>query len=119
MEILSLHAERGFTQIDTIESQPATGYVWLDYERENGAPWAADIERMTGIKLHERHIQDSLSVTHPSFYDSTSNYEMLIFSSLAPELAEEYFPSRPTTFFLFKHLMVTIRSSDSRSIAAI
>lgn len=119
MEILSLHVERGFARKESVESLPEKGYLWLDYEREDTAPWAADIERLTGIKLHEGHIKDGLNPTHPSFYDSTSDYEMLIFRSLAPELEKESFTSRPTAFFLFEHLLVSVRAPDSRSIAAV
>ncbi len=44
---------------------------------------------------------------------------MLIFRGLAPEIAEESFTSRPTTFFLFDRLLVTVRPPDSRSITAV
>ncbi|MGB5306128.1 MAG: magnesium transporter CorA family protein [Gammaproteobacteria bacterium] len=119
MEILAIQPGDGFVRDESIETLPTKGYVWLDYDRENAATWAADIERLTGIKLHEGHVKDSLNTSHPSYYDSTSDYEMLIFRSLAPEVADETFASRPTTFFLFEHLIVTVRPSDSRSIAAV
>ncbi len=50
MEILLLHVERGFAQKESIERLPEKGYLWLDYERGDDAPWAADIERLTGYQ---------------------------------------------------------------------
>ena len=101
------------------ESLPAHGFLWLDVVRNGDTEWPQIVEQLTGISVHERHIHDTGNQAHPSFYDGTQDYEMLIFRGLSPAGQQSDFKTRPAVFFLFEHLLVTIRPQDSVSVAEI
>ena len=120
---------------------PATGFHWLDLTHD---AFLADPEslrelvlQLTGARIFDLHLQDAGNLQHPSFFESTSAYDMLIFRKLTPgedraltPLADiDHLPehkhrghrlqqivTRPVTFFLFERLLVTVRNTDSRTI---
>jgi Mg2+ and Co2+ transporter CorA len=118
---------------------PADGYLWLDLLHEDAAaqpellPGA--VERLTGVRLFELHLQDATNPQHPSFFDSTNDYQMLVFRKLStgetPPLEErrahsaderrllQEIVTRPITFFLLDRLLVTVRQGSSKSIDAV
>ena len=98
---------------------PPQGFIWLDVVRDGDSEWPQAVERLTGVSVHERHIQDSHNLAHPSFYDGTQDYEMLIFRGLSPAGQQSDFKTRPAVFFLFDRLLVTIRPQDSVSVSEI
>jgi magnesium/cobalt transport protein CorA len=93
--------------------------VWIDVVRDTASDWVELLARVSGVTLHEGHVKDSLNPRHPSFYDGTSEYEMIILRGLAPDSAEGQFASRPTAFFLLDGLLVTVRPAASRSIPTV
>ena len=119
MEIISFAGGQRPVRQDGPPGFPAQGFLWLDFERDDEPAWAREVEALTGIKVHDRHIQDSLNLAHPSYYDGTSDYDMVVFRSLAPETEEGEFATRPSVFFLFERLLVTVRPRDSRSIGLV
>jgi magnesium transporter len=115
-----LVTQEAVSQLASIpETLPAHGFVWLDVVRDGDTEWPQIVEQVTGISIHERHIQDTRNLAHPSFYDGTQNYEMLIFRGLSPAGQQSDFKTRPAVFFLFDRLLVTIRPEDSVSVAEI
>lgn len=116
MEILQLAHGTPPQRLDHLPDLPEEGFLWLDVTRELEPDWYATVEQLTERKIHERHINDSFNSAHPSFFDSTSDYDMVIFRSLAPELEEGEFATRPVAFFLFDGLLVTVQSGGSRSV---
>ena len=119
MDIIYIPASGDPEQLASLDTLPATGFVWLDIERENSADWLELIAALSGVKLHEGHLKDSLNARHPSFYDGTSEYDMIIFRSLAPDSEEGQFASHATAFFLLENLLVTVRPAESRSIPVV
>ena len=117
-------------------SLPQDGYVWLDVLHEeaiaNPDLLPATVERLTGIRIFDLHLQDATNPQHPSFFDSTSAYQMLVFRKLStgetPPLEEkptgsadqrrllQEIVTRPITFFLMERLLVTVRHPQSKSI---
>ncbi|MCX8114072.1 MAG: magnesium transporter CorA family protein, partial [Burkholderiaceae bacterium] len=118
------------------ESPCDAGFVWLDVTHEE---FAADPERLRetmaqlsgGARVFDLHLSDAVNLQHPSFFDSTSDYDMLVFRKLAlgesQPLSEIEAPrgkrrrlqeiaTRPVTFFVFDRLLVTVRSAPSRTI---
>ncbi|MDH4114421.1 MAG: magnesium transporter CorA family protein [Burkholderiaceae bacterium] len=115
---------------------PADGYVWLDVLHEEGPvdPQSLSglVERLTGVRLFDLHLQDAMNPQHPSFFDSTNEYQMLVFRKLstgeALPLEERRGPladqrrllqeivTRPITFFLLDRMLVTVRQGPSKSI---
>ncbi|WP_127478546.1 magnesium transporter CorA family protein [Sulfurivermis fontis] len=106
-------------RLDRLSDLPQEGFLWLDFTRDLEPDWYATVEQLTERKIHERHINDSFNTAHPSFFDATSDYDMVIFRSLAPELEEGEFATRPIAFFLFERLLVTIQPGDSRSLQGV
>jgi Mg2+ and Co2+ transporter CorA len=118
---------------------PEGGYLWLDLLHDEvlaNPDWLpSTVERLTGVRIFDLHLQDATNPQHPSFFDSTNDYEMLVFRKLAtgdaPPLSErrsttaderrllQEIVTRPITFFAFDQLLVTVRQSPSRSIEAV
>ena len=82
--------------VDAVPAQaPADGFVWVyldcdDFEREQARVQEAAL-RLGGSMLLDLHCQDLASPVHPSHYDYTSVYDLIIFRRLAtqPEMAHE------------------------------
>lgn len=96
---------------------PPGGFLWLDFSHEE-TDWPTVAEPITGVRFHERHVNDSLNPAHPSFYDNTGDYDMLVFRSHVPESGEAFF-THPSTFFLLDRVLITVRPRESHSIAAV
>ena len=105
--------------LDHIEALPSAGFVWLDFVREQEPNWHETVERLGCGMLHEGHVRDSLNPAHPSFFDSTSDYDMIIFRGLAPEMEDDQFSTHPVSFFLFDRVLVTVQPGESRSVKAV
>jgi magnesium/cobalt transport protein CorA len=116
MEILYFLNRAKPTVLERLEALPAEGFVWLDLVRGEDPDWPALVQRLTGASIHERHVRDADNLQHPSYYDATSEYEMLVFRGLAASDDDQPLVSRPTVIFLFDRLLVTIRAAESRSI---
>jgi Mg2+ and Co2+ transporter CorA len=138
MEAIHIQAEQA-VRLDGVPGAACTsGFYWLDLTHDE---FVADPERarelvavLGGARIHDLHMQDAANLQHPSFYDSTSHYDMLIFRKLspgdAPPLAQippgagarprqhrlQEIVTRPVTFFAFEHLLVTVRSPQSRTL---
>ena len=75
-------------RLDHVEALPEEGFIWLDFTRSDARDWPQWAERLTGEKVHEAHVSDSFNGDHPSYYDGTEAYDMLIFRGLTPEDCE-------------------------------
>jgi magnesium transporter len=119
MEVILINQQQ-VSSLETLpEHMPDVGFLWVDIVRDEGVDWQSRLEKLAGIKFHERHIEDSKNTTHPSFYDGTQNYEMIIFRGLSPAGQTSDFKTRPAVFFLLQQLLITIRPADSVSVAKI
>ena len=69
------------------DKAPADGFIWIYLERESlrgdiaGLQRAA--QRLGGSTLLDLHVQDLENRAHPSYYDYTSIYDVVIFRRLA------------------------------------
>ena len=71
-------------RLERADSLPEKGFLWMDFVREEAPDWAERVRELTGVRIFDAHISDSLSARHPSFFDETDDYEMLIFRELTP-----------------------------------
>jgi Mg2+ and Co2+ transporter CorA len=114
---------------------PGDAFVWLDvlHDEAIADPEAvrAAVHRVSRVQLHELHLRDAANLQHPSYFESTSEYDMLVFRKLA---IGEFLPleersgtadqrrvlqeivTRPITFFLLDRLLVTVRQGTSKTI---
>lgn len=107
--------------LDSIVGLPEAGFVWLECIRDadTNANWVEFVQQLTGCTIHEQHVADSQNHAHPSFYDQTSEYGMLVFRGISSTTDIREFLTRPTVFFIFDRLLVTIRDADSVSIPTV
>jgi magnesium transporter len=118
---------------------PPTGVAWLDctHDEVNANPeaWRSQIEQLAGFRIFDLHLIDCVNLQHPSFFDTTSDYDMVVFRklSMGGELLDKAQPktekpakrhalpralaaitTRPITFFCGDRVLVTVRSAESR-----
>ena len=69
------------------EQAPADGFVWIYIDRTDFVPHLAEMQAaaqgLGGSALLDVHVKDLASDAHPSHYDATSVYDMVIFRRLA------------------------------------
>lgn len=106
---LTLHA-----QVVTLEQAAQTnGVLWLDiYPEDTG--WETVAEKLLGFPLYEQHVQDAHNPNHPPFFDSTPDYEMLVFRAfIKTDLPSGSFhiESSPIVFFISNSVLISVHSS--------
>lgn len=138
MDAIHVQAEQAIRQEVVPDAACSSGFYWLDVTHDEFVAEPEQIRdriaQLGGARIHDLHLQDAGNLHHPSFFDSTSDYDMLIFRKLspgeAPPLAEldleapsrprlhrlQEIVTRPVAFFAFERLLVTIRSRQSRTI---
>ena len=71
------------------EHAPADGFVWVYLDRaeyiERQAELQSAAQRLGGSALLDVHVKDLASEAHPSDYDATSVYDLIIFRRLATQ----------------------------------
>ncbi len=65
---------------------PVKGFLWIDATHEEvGADpeaWRNAIALATGVQIYDPHMTDTLNPNHPSYFDSTQDYGMVVFRKL-------------------------------------
>jgi Mg2+ and Co2+ transporter CorA len=68
------------------DTVPVKGFLWIDATHEEvGADpeaWRNAITRATGVQIYDPHMTDALNPNHPSYFDSTQDYGMVVFRKL-------------------------------------
>jgi magnesium transporter len=125
------------TQVST--ELPSHGFLWLDATHEEVAAdfsaWRDAVERVTGVHIYDPHLTDATNLAHPSYFDSTQDYAMVVFRKLAlnggngdqepdeaaakkrkipPALTK--LTTKPVTFLLMNRALVTVHAPNSRTI---
>ncbi len=113
-------------------------FLWIDstHDEVSADPeaWRSRIEALTGVHIYDLHLTDAVNLSHPSYFDSTHDYEMVVFRKLAlqPDSAQcqengEPFKRKipaalnklatvPVAFFLLGNALLTVRAANSRTI---
>ena len=95
---------------------PEQGFAWLDLAYEETDRLYGEVERLTGVRIFDVHLVDAANRAHPSYFDNTDTYEIVVFRGLSPDATVDKIVTRPMTFFNFDKLLVTLRPADSRAI---
>jgi magnesium transporter len=103
---------------------PARGYAWIDARADAPREWLPVLEQITGVRVLEEHLSDAENAAHPSYFDSTRDYEMIVFRGLAVQAPPDpdepiRIRTHPSVFFLFPRCLVSIRPPDSRHAPAL
>ena len=143
MQLLLVDKDKLLERIDDIERLPDQGWLWIDAAvSEPGEPWRDLAERLTGIRIFDAHMNDVANEMHPSYFDNTSDYEVVIFRGLTAQIespddktvratdgserhagpinTQPYrVKSAPITFILFPQLLITVRPAEAPAIGAV
>jgi magnesium transporter len=135
--------ETSVTRFDApLNRLPSRGFLWLDATHDEVASdayaWRDSIERMIGTRIVDPHLIDAVNLGHPSYFDSTQEYEMVIFRKLSvgeegEENSTASIPLRharglpslrriatiPVTFFLCDRALVTVSARNSATISQV
>ncbi len=98
------------------------GFIWLDFTRSSARSWPEWAERLAGVIINEDHLSDSFNGDHPSYYEGTADYDMLIFQALTPEdceNSEELIVTKSAAFFFFDRLLITVRAAENHSFEVV
>ena len=135
MRWFAVGAQRATELGEAPDTVPADGFLWLDMLHDevidNPDSLREAVQRVAGVRLDDLHVQDAANLQHPSYFDRTSSYDMLVFRKLAVgelrPLEEKSAPAdqrrmlqeivtRPITFFLLERMLVTVRQGTSKTI---
>ncbi|MFM9882421.1 MAG: magnesium transporter CorA family protein [Burkholderiales bacterium] len=94
-------------------SLPDQGFLWIDGTYDQVDALIAEIEALTGHRLFENHALDARNLGHPSFFDNTESYEMIVFRGLIPSSDQMRIETRPLFFFRFDRLLATLHPTES------
>ena len=116
MEILHFSKGNTPTVLTDTTQIPEDGLVWVDFSRDEAEHWECWAEPLIGVPIEPQHVTDSHNATHPSFFDGTPDYDMLLFQGLGPR--DKPFPlaTRTAAFFMFDRVLITIRAPDNVSL---
>lgn len=85
-------------------------FYWLDVQRSE-RDWHESARPWLRMRLHERHVLDSLNDIHPPYFDYTEDYGLLVVRALCPDCPEESPTTRAVAFIVSNHVLVSIRPS--------
>lgn len=120
--------------LEEVPSQvPANGFVWIYLEREtldqDTSALQQAAQKLGGSAVLDLHLKDLANRAHPSHYDYTSIYDLVIFRRLAsePEVRAELGPVAPVPgplasfgrirtravgFVVFDRLLITVHPAE-------
>ena len=118
IEIIQIEPGASLCLQETPASLPEQGFLWMDVHSGAGRQWADEVRRLTGIEIFEEHLLDTENESHPSFYDSTADYQMIVMRALGPKPPPTSPPririqTWPAVFFILPRCLVTIRPPDN------
>lgn len=134
------HINHQVTSItDALQAIPTEGFLWVDATDSevaaNPVLWQEEIERITGTHIYDPHLRDATNPAHPSYFDATQDYAMVVFRKLALN-ADADIPSdnddvrikrkippaltklatKPVIFLLSDRALITVHAPHSHTI---
>ncbi|QDZ30174.1 magnesium transporter CorA family protein [Noviherbaspirillum sp. UKPF54] len=122
--------------LQDISAVPSPGFLWLDATHDEVTAdvnaWRDTVERATGVHIYDLHLSDAVNLSHPSYFDATQDYALMVFRKLAlaadksdADQAKRRIPpalskldTKPVTFLLMDNALVTVHAENSRTIDA-
>lgn len=106
------------TRLDAGQPLPSHGLVWLDLVR-SGPNWREQLPPGFELKLHVRHEEDILNVSHPPFFNKTREYDFLVFRGYDESSGPHHPRTQPTVFIVTEGAVVSIRDPDDSAFDAL
>ncbi|MGE5648977.1 MAG: CorA family divalent cation transporter, partial [Bacillota bacterium] len=122
--------------LQDISAVSSPGFLWLDATHDEVTAdvnaWRDTVERATGVHIYDLHLSDAVNLSHPSYFDATQDYALMVFRKLAlaadksdADQAKRRIPpalskldTKPVTFLLMDNALVTVHAENSRTIDA-
>ncbi len=82
-------------------------FLWADVQRSD-QDWHQQIEKWLGCSLHENHLFDCQNEAHPPFYDSTDDYDFLVFRAAVSGEGVEVMETQPLVFILTAQAVISL-----------
>ncbi|AIY39586.1 Magnesium and cobalt transport protein CorA [Collimonas arenae] len=86
MDIFLISDNHVSQSLEIPDTVPVKGFLWIDATHEEVAvdpeAWRSAIECATGVQIYDPHMTDTLNPNHPSYFDSTQDYGMVVFRKL-------------------------------------
>lgn len=144
MDIFQIGESRVTLNAALPATQTDKSFFWIDctHDEVNADPvaWNAEIARITGVQVYDPHLLDIVNLMHPSYFDATQDYALVVFRKLTPLAtsaqrakveedgttethrklppALEKLATMPVSFLLMENALVTIHAAGSRTIEA-
>ena len=87
--LATLDAAREF-----LAENAAARFVWADFGTDEVTPapaaWRDSLAALTGAPILDLHLADATNPAHPSFFDTTNAYDMVIFRKLTFETSRQF-----------------------------
>ena len=144
MQLILFAKDHPALRVDEIDVLPPDGWLWIDVAiNESGDAWRDLAEKLTGVRIFEAHMTDAANEFHPSYFDNTRDYEMVIFRGLSAQTGPSdddktvragdgkefrYGPvntqpyrvkSTPVTFIVFERVLITVRPDEAPAIGTV
>jgi len=78
---------------DFLAGNAAARFVWADFNADEvtrgPAAWRDSLLGLTGAPILDLHLQDATNPAHPSYFDTTNAYDMVIFRKLTFETSQQ------------------------------
>jgi magnesium transporter len=139
MEIFHIGDYQATECTGTHSGLPTKGFLWIDVTRdeisENVESWQDNIEAITGVAIYDPHLTDIMNLMHPSYFDSTNDYEMVVFRKLempakSPSVVDDSDPdnikkipsalskllTQPVVFIVMDRVVITVHAQGSKTI---
>ncbi len=82
-----------------LSSNAASLFVWADFSTEEvtAAPdaWRESVRQLAGAPIQDLHLADATNAAHPSYFDTTNAYDMVIFRKLTFETSRAIAEAEP------------------------
>jgi len=79
---------------DFLSGNAAARFVWADFGTDEVTPapgaWRDRLVALTGAPILDLHLADATNPAHPSFFDTTNAYDMVIFRKLTFETSRQF-----------------------------
>lgn len=120
MDFILVGAERAELLAAEPTALPERGFLWCDCVYEDDGAFKDPVARLTGQSIYDDHLRDATNRQHPSYFDFTAQYDMLIFRGLAQTPAQALvhntfrLRTRPTVLIMLHRMLVTVRAPNSQ-----
>ncbi|MCK5858604.1 magnesium transporter CorA family protein [Abyssibacter sp.] len=115
MQIIEFVDGRAPKTLERIDQRHEGSMLWVDFIRGEHTEWPELVAQLAGLPLLHQHVIDGNNAAHPSHYDGTSDYDLVVFQGLGPDIRHDQIETRTAAFFLFDSLLVTVRAPDNVS----